>query len=164
MLSPKALEIRPVRNGRGIVALRRFAPGALLCKLKGRVVSSQMVWSYWKTNPQQAANCIRFDSDDYLDPADELGAFANHSCSPNCGLFREARFLVFRAVKVIAPHDEVTHDYSTFVGRDDVWTMPCNCGESTCRRRVRAFHTLPVATVRKYRALGMIPDFILNSR
>lgn len=162
--SRPAVDVRPVRNGRGLVALKSFAPGALVCRIKGTVVSSDQVWEYWDTDERMAANCIRYDAELYLNPRGEIGEFSNHSCRPNCGLFKEGRSLVLRAITAIAPEEEITHDYSTLLGADDIWTMRCNCGEARCRKLVRSFHTLPAATLRKYTKLGAIPAFILETQ
>ena len=71
---------------------------------------------------------------------------------------------MLRAIRAIRAGDEVTHDYSTLLGADDVWTMRCNCGERGCRGTVRRFDALPAATLRRYLALGAIPAFILRTR
>lgn len=163
MAPAASLEIRPVRNGRGIVAVRRFEPGDLVWRLRGRAVGPAVVWRWWDTDPRRAANCIRFGDELFLDTRGDFGEYANHACRPNAGLFKERRSLALRAVRVIAPGDEVTHDYSTCIGADDVWTMRCNCGERSCRGRVGRFDLLPPATIARYRRGGMIPDFILRT-
>jgi hypothetical protein len=68
---------------------------------------------------------------------------------------------MLKAIAAIAAGAEITHDYSTLLGYDDVWTMRCNCGEHNCRRVVRNIDKLPAATVNNYRRLGIVPDFIL---
>ena len=67
---------------------------------------------------------------------------------------------VLRAVRAIRAGDEVTHDYSTHLGADDVWTMRCDCGERACRGRIGRFDRLPARTLARYRRLGMIPGFV----
>lgn len=161
MPSAPALEVRPVRNGRGLVSLRQFAVGDRVAVIRGRVLSASRVWALWDRDPQRAANCIRFGPEEYLDPHGELGAFANHSCRPNASLHRHGRVLVLRALRAIAAGHEVTHDYSTFTGADDVWTMRCNCGERRCRGRVRSVDRLPAAVRSRYIRAGAIPAFVL---
>jgi hypothetical protein len=157
----RALEVRPVRNGLGIVALRPFAPGATVCRIHGRLVRAATVWRYWRSAPRRAANCFRYDADHYLDPQGEIGAYANHSCRPNAGIVKTTRGLRLVAIRPIAAGAEVTHDYATLLGADDVWRMRCNCGERHCRGVVRNIRWLPPRTLARYRALGVVPGFIL---
>ncbi len=55
----------------------------------------------------------------------------NHSCAPNVGIVGQ---IVFRAMRDIAPGEELTFDYAT--GDDDDWEMDCACGAPGCRGRV----------------------------
>jgi hypothetical protein len=158
------LIVRPVRNGRGIVALKPFAPGAHICQIRGKVVTVNAVWRYWDTDPRRGENCFRYDADHYLDPEGEIGAYANHSCNPNAGLIKAGRRLLLQAVRPIAAGDEVTHDYSTLLGADDVWKMKCNCGASNCRKVVSNVCKLPAGVIARYQSLGIIPGFILETR
>ncbi|MBY0270928.1 MAG: SET domain-containing protein [Burkholderiales bacterium] len=160
MSSEKYLAVQAVRNGRGIVALKAFARGVTVCRIRGRVVSAEAVWRYWDIDPRRGENCFRYDADHYLDPEGEIGAYANHSCNPNTGIVKTGRRLLLQAIRPIAAGDEVTHDYSTLLGADDVWSMKCNCGEARCRKVVRSFSRLPAATLRRYLRLGIIPDFM----
>ena len=160
MTSEKNLAVQPVRNGRGIVALKAFASGAIVCGIKGKVVTGEAVWRYWDSDPRRGENCFRYDADHYLDPEGEIGAYATHSCKPKAGIVKTGNRLLLRAIRPIAAGDEVTHDYSTLLGADDVWKMQCNCGEAGCRKVVRSFSKLPGVTLRRYRRLGIIPDFI----
>ena len=160
----EALAVKLVRNGQGIVAMKPFRRGAILCEIKGKLVTGEEVWRYWETDPRLAENCFRYDADRYIDPDGEIGQYANHSCNPNAGIVKQGRSLLLKAVSAIATGDEITHDYSTLLGADDVWTMRCNCGEANCRRVVRNVGKLPAYTIRKYRRLGIIPDFVMATR
>lgn len=157
----RALVVRPVRNGLGLVAARAFRPGDLVCRIRGRIVSAKTVWDYWKKDRRRGENCFRWDDDHYLDPEGEIGAWANHSCNPNARIVRTQAGLWLRALKPIRRGHEVTHDYSTLLGADDVWTMRCNCGERGCRNVVRNMARLPEGVLQRYRRLAAIPDFIL---
>ncbi len=164
MPTSKTLAVKPVRNGRGIVALKAFRQGAAICEITGKIVTADEVWRYWDIDPRLGENCVRYDADHYLDPNGRMIQFANHSCNPNAGVVKKGRRLMLKAIAAIAPGEEVTHDYSTLLGADDVWKMRCNCGAPDCRRVVRNIGTLPAATLRRYRRLGIVPDFILATR
>ncbi len=160
MRRPAGLAVKPVRNGRGIVAVKPFAVNAIIFEVKGKIVTPKTVWGYWETDPRLGENCFRYSAERYLNPEGEIGQYANHSCDPNAGLVKKGRRLLLKAIAPIAPGDEITHDYSTQLGTDDVWKMRCNCGADNCRRWVRNFGALPAAVVRKYRRLGVVPEFI----
>jgi hypothetical protein len=157
---PAGLAVKPVRNGLGIVTLKPFQRKSIVCEIKGRIVSPATLWRYWDTEPRLAENCFRYSAERYLNPEGEIGQYANHSCNPNAGIVKQDRKLWLKAIADIAPGEEVTHDYSTLLGTDDVWKMRCNCGAAGCRRWVRHIGTLPAAVIRRYGALGIIPGFI----
>jgi SET domain-containing protein len=159
----KGIVVRPVRNGCGLVAQRAFQPGTFVMPVHGQILTASALWKMWEHSPLVAANCFRYDQERYLSPEGELGAFANHSCLPNAAVFKEGARLVMRAIRPIAPWDEVTHDYSTFLGVDDVWSMRCNCGQKGCRKVVRHVGRLPADVRRRYLALGAIPTFIVQT-
>ena len=157
------LEVRQVRNGRGLVARTAFRAGARICVIDGEIVSSARVWEYWDRDPRRAENCFRFDAERYLDPRGCLGEFANHSCQPNAAVRIQRGKLCLVATRSIARGDEVTHDYSTLLGADDVWTLTCNCGEKECRGIVASIDTLPATTLRDYLRLRFVPAHIVAS-
>ena len=158
------LAVKPVRNGKGIVALKAFPLNANIFEIKGKIVTPKTVWDYWDTDPRLGENCFRYSAERYLNPEGEIGQYANHSCDPNTGLVKQGRRLLLKAIAPIVPGEEITHDYSTQLGADDVWKMRCNCGAANCRRWVRNIGALPAAVINRYRRLGAIPDFIYASR
>lgn len=162
-LANRSVVVQPVRNGLGLVAKRPLAPGALVFRVEGRTLSSAALWRLWETAPRKAANSYRCSEDMYALAAGTVADYANHSCQPNSAVLVERGRLVVRAVRLICSGQEVTHDYSTLLGADDVWTMRCNCGERGCRRVVRRFDRLPAATLRRYVRAGWIPAFILQT-
>src|SRR4051794_14192246 len=86
MKSYPKLEVKAVRNGKGIVASSRISAGERLCRIDGKIVSSRQVLRYWDRTPQRGANCFRYGPDHYVDPDGEIGQYANHSCAPNAGI------------------------------------------------------------------------------
>ena len=157
---PAGLTVSPVRNGLGIVATRGFRPGERVCRIGGRIVDSRELWRWWDRDPRRAANCLRFDAERYMDPGKAIGAFLNHSCRPNTLIARVGRFLELRAFRRIPAGVEVTNDYSTLIGPDDVWTMRCNCGERGCRGRIGRFDRTPAAVQRGYKTYNAVPAFL----
>jgi SET domain-containing protein len=163
MAYPTGLTVKPVRNGLGMVATQALREGALIGEINGKIVTPQTVWRYWETAPRLGANCYRFSPERYLDPEGEIGQYCNHSCAPNAGVIKRERRLWFVAIAPIARGEEITHDYATWLGADDVWTMRCNCGTPRCRKVVRNVRSLPAAVFNRYRQLGIIPTFIAAS-
>jgi hypothetical protein len=157
------LEVRAVRNGRGLVAVRGFRTRERVMEVLGTVVSARAVWGWWQSSPRRAANCFRLAGDRYLDPSGRAGAFANHGCRPNVRVVARGDRLWFEAIRAIRPGDEVLHDYATLLGADDVWTMRCRCGSRGCRGRVERFDRLPEQVINYYQSIRAIPGFILRT-
>lgn len=57
--------------------------------------------------------------------------FINHSCDPNCETEVERGRVYVRAIKNIAPGEEITYDYHLYDGGED--EAFCNCGTVKCR-------------------------------
>jgi len=58
--------------------------------------------------------------------------FINHSCSPNCQTEEIGGRVWIKAVRNIAPGEEITYDYCLYDGADDDHAH-CNCGTRKCR-------------------------------
>lgn len=147
-----------------MVAAKSVRRGGIIVEIKGKIVTADEVWRYWRIDSRVAENCFRYDEERYLNPDGEIGQYANHSCSPNSGIIKNGRRLILKAIALIEVGEEVTHDYSTLLGRDDGWKMRCNCVSPNCRGLVENIGKLSAATVRSYRRLGIVPDFILASK
>jgi hypothetical protein len=148
------------RNGHGLVATRMFKRDATILALEGRVVHYELLWEH---GGRFANNCIRFGPDTYLDPGDSIGRFVNHSCEPNAAIRKVANRLCLVAVDRIRTGGEITFDYSTTIGDDDIWTMRCNCGSRRCRKRIKRFGSLPADTRDDYVRRHMVPGYILRT-
>jgi SET domain-containing protein len=84
---------------------------------------------------------LQIDEGLYLGPSGEADDYANHSCAPNTG-FNDGLSLV--ALRDIAPHEEITWDYSTAIDEEDFPGFPCRCGALECRNTVRSFRHLDI--------------------
>jgi hypothetical protein len=49
------------------------------------------------------------------------------------------------------------------LGDDDIWTMRCNCGRTSCRRKIRRFGSLPLELKRRYLRQGLVPKYIVKT-
>ncbi|HVX41370.1 MAG TPA: SET domain-containing protein-lysine N-methyltransferase [Gemmatimonadaceae bacterium] len=150
--------VRRARNGHGLFAARAYRAGQTILRIRGRVVHWKLLW---KIGGEFQANCYRFGPETYLDPGDGAGRWVNHSCAPNTAIRKRRNQLFLVAAAPIRSGAELTFDYSTTIGDDDVWTMRCNCGRRSCRKRVRNFGALPARVREDYLARGMVPGFIL---
>ena len=84
----------------------------------------------------------------------------NHSCEPNAGIRKINNQLFLFAARAIAAGKEIVIDYSTILADDDIWTMRCNCGRRTCRKKIRRFGSLPLELKRRYLRDGLVPKHI----
>jgi len=60
-----------------------------------------------------------------------MAMFINHSCDPNCETEEEDGRVWIKAIRNIAPAEEITYDYCLYDGGADEAT--CNCGTKNCR-------------------------------
>lgn len=146
------------RTGKGIFATRMFREGEVLFTVTGPFVSCDVDDDM---DEKVRANTIRYDSERYVSPVGNIGDFLNHSCEPNAMIEKRRGKLVVVAHHFISKGEEVRIDYSTITARDDEWTMRCHCGSATCRKVVRAFHTLPEVIRERYIQEGVVPRYIL---
>lgn len=153
------VSVRKTRNGRGIHAVRHFAAGETLYEITGTPISGDADEDIDDTVRD---NAFRFDENLYISPAGSVGDFQNHSCVPNAKVAKRDGRLYVAAIRSIARNEEVLIDYSTIIAADDIWEMACNCGADACRGLVRSFDRLPARLRKKYRADGVVPDYIVE--
>ena len=137
--------------GRGVFAARRFRAGQQILVFAGD--------PYDRSHPihdtPQGANLLQVGPREYILP-EPIGLYVNHSCNPNAGL-KGTDVLV--AVRDIPAGAEVRFDYSSNMD-EDLWTMPCACGESICRHVIGDFKRLPDTVRATYLRMGIIPAFV----
>lgn len=154
------MRVGKARIGNGLFAMQGFTPGAPILWLRGRVVPWQLLW---RRSERFLANCIRFGDDTYLDPGRSEGRYVNHHCQPNAAIARRGRRLLLWAVRTIRAGSELTFDYATTIGDDDIWRLRCRCDAPRCRRWIARLGTLPPRQLARYRRLGMIPEPVLRT-
>ena len=57
--------------------------------------------------------------------------FINHSCDPNCETEEKDGHVWIKAIRPIAPGEEITYNYCLYDGGED--EAICNCGAARCR-------------------------------
>jgi SET domain-containing protein len=60
-----------------------------------------------------------------------MAMFINHSCDPNCETTEAKGRVWIKAIRNIAPGEEITYDYCLYDGGED--QAICNCGAKKCR-------------------------------
>jgi hypothetical protein len=99
--------------------------------------------------------------DQFRLPTGSIEDFFNHSCDPNIGIRLKANGQIILALRDIAPHEELTYDFSTYQNNPHE-RMRCLCGAPSCRGMIGNFSSLPLALQRRYRALGVVGDFVVS--
>jgi hypothetical protein len=133
-------------HGTGLFAGGPIPPGAVVCRLGGRLVSGQElgVLILQTAAPDDEGgegdgagdhtpayvDSIAVGPDAHLVlPPGRLAHYGNHSCDPN--LWWTGAYTL-AARRPIAGGEELTNDYATSTGVDR-FEMPCSCGASSCR-------------------------------
>ncbi len=103
--------------GRGVCALRRFDPGALLFAFSGTIVTELTQYS------------LRLADNRHIHDPWFMGLVL-HSCDPNACCEIESR--TFTALRRVEPGDAITMDYEA---TEDVLfhAFRCRCGSGRCR-------------------------------
>ena len=153
--------VAPARIGMGLFAARAFEAGERIMRIEGRVVHHSVLWR--RRGSVFSANCIRFGPETYLDPGEGAGRYVNHSCEPNAALRKSSSRLYLYAARRISVGTEITFDYSTTIGDDDIWKMRCRCDRPRCRGTIRNFGALPPRLRTRYISRGLVPGYIVNT-
>jgi len=88
-----------------------------------------------------------------------LDDFTNHSCMPNTGIRLTPKGTIILAIRDIAPHEELTYDYSTYIN-NPYEGIECDCGAARCRGTVGDFKSLPVERQQIYLELDIVGNFV----
>lgn len=122
------------RKGRGVVALRRFAPGEVVMRDRVRLVS---VEQYLALPAEVRDMSYQVSLVELAVPADFSSLddcwMVNHSCDPNTSR-TSSGWVASREIEV---GDEITHDYAVlwFDNVEPFEIDPCLCGSGSCRGR-----------------------------
>ena len=142
-------------EGRGLFCIAPISAGDVVV-VKGGSVFNRVKRDFLAETLGPAE--IQIDDHLFIGPVtpeerDASMMYLNHSCEPNVGISGQ---IVFRAMRDIAPGEELTFDYAT--GDDDDWVMECNCGAPTCRKRVTGLDWRLPELQKKY--AGWFSDYL----
>jgi len=153
------LQIQETPKGRGVFATSFIPKGEVLIEFTGPAYTKAQYIELLNPN-----NChfLQINQDCFIGPSGKADDFINHSCNPNGGVVYEAAKVFLMAIRDIQANEEVTFDYSTTMDEGH-WEMDCLCGEMNCRGKIRDFKHLPAELKRKYKELGVVAPFILES-
>jgi hypothetical protein len=114
-------------KGRGVIALRDFAPGEVV--IVGRAVA---------VVPERTIYTVQIGVDKHV-LLDEPAVLTNHSCTPNAGVRNNSLdgydFIAMRPIRL---GEEITWDYET-TEYEIIAVTNCYCGSGQCRGGLRGF-------------------------
>ena len=148
------------RCGLGVFAARATPGGAIvMLDEDGDYYRNVVTYQELRRRGYGLDITLQVGHDAYKLPNCTLDDFTNHSCDPNTGIHLTARGMRIFALRDIAAHEELTYDYSTYLNNPHE-RMRCLCGAANCRGVIGNFSALPPALKRRYRALGVVGDFV----
>jgi SET domain-containing protein len=156
----KKLAVKSARNGRGVFALKDFKKGQIIFEITGTLVTCN---EDEEMDEEERSNTYRFTKKWFISPKGRLGDMLNHSCLPNAYVSKREGKLYIVAATPVTKGTEVVIDYSTILASDDSWSMQCNCGTLACRKVIKQFNKIPKKLQLSYRALRMVPNYILST-
>lgn len=154
------LQIRDARNGKGIFTTSAIKKDTFVFQVKGAVNHFEKLL---EIDGDILNNSFRYSPNYYLSPGvKDTAYYLNHSCEPNVRLVRKEKELWLVAIIDIKKNEEIVFDYSTMLAKDDIWTMKCNCGTSSCRKMIKRYDKLPKKVLEQYLKEKVIPNYILK--
>lgn len=151
-------------EGQGVTAGELINKGDVIQHIKGE---AKFLTIKSKGDSLSYPNWIGIAKDAWIDP-DHPNQYLNHSCNPNASVIgritidkqgaAKGKYQII-ALKRINEGQEITIDYSVIEG-DDLWEMPCNCGQHNCRKIVRSVNFLPKKQFQKY--FPFVPVYFKN--
>lgn len=151
------------RYGLGIFTAKPWSEGdSILVDLDGDYYEQVMSYEELTSRGIDIAITLQVGIDAYKLPTGSLEDFTNHSCDPNTGIRLTSRGTVIVALRNIEAHEELTYDYSTYLG-NPYEKMQCRCGAGICRGVVGNFEDLSDDLKRKYLGLGIVGNFVAVS-
>jgi len=133
-------------HGKGVFALRAIPAGERIIEYRGEVITWHEALRRHPHDPSDPNHTFYFHIDDkhVIDANVEGNAarWINHSCSPNCVADETGGRVFIKALRDLAPGEELFYDYGLII--DERYTpklkkeYECRCGAASCRRTMLA--------------------------
>jgi uncharacterized protein len=138
----RRIEVRPSGvHGKGVFAARRIKKGKKVIEYTGEVITWKEALRRHPHDPTDPQHTFYFHIDDkWVIDAKHGGNAArwiNHACEPNCEADEDGGRVFIRALRDIAPGEELFYDYGLVI--DARYTAKlkreyaCRCGAKKCR-------------------------------
>ncbi|HEY4498537.1 MAG TPA: SET domain-containing methyltransferase [Candidatus Paceibacterota bacterium] len=144
--------------GRAGFAARFFRKGDVITQFKGPLIHKLELPKNYKGERDRY---LQVGVETFMGPSEDIDDLLNHSCDPNTGLKFNDSDVLLVAIRDIEIGEEVTWDYSTTMFEHD-WRMKCDCRAKECRKIISDFTLLDKKIQERYRALGIIPQYLEN--
>ncbi len=146
--------------GYGLFAAKPFARGAtVIADEDGDYYDGTMTLAEALARGHELSEQLfQVGEDAFLLPNGNLDDLVNHSCNPNTGLRLTPLGYRMIALSDIASGDELTYDYSTYIGKTPECLI-CACGAANCRGTIGPFRDLPPELRRRYLASDVVGRF-----
>jgi len=119
-------------NGLGLFATKDIAKGEIISVFGGKIYTSSEIDRLPETS--NIVNVVTQVNEDFFigpldDSQNEWGYYINHSCDPNCKIYRS---ILLIAIKDVGVGDEITFDYAH--SHNKLLDFKCNCKSVNCRK------------------------------
>lgn len=125
-------------HGQGLFAKEKIYDGETIAVFDGKIITAQKASDIPNLPPTHIRDhSIQFAKDKYR-ISQGIASYANHSCSPNCGIQNKFKIVTMQEIE---PNEEITFDYDMSENSD--WSMQCSCNSKECRKTIHGHQYLP---------------------
>lgn len=136
--SDKPYRIGRSKTGLGLFATKPIKKGAKIIRYKGRMLDCNKKKDDAVENKYlfQISKRWTIDGSD----RDNVARYINHACKPNAesDVSKAKRRVVIRAIKAIAPGDEINYDYGEEYFKEYLKPIGCKCDACVAKRKRKA--------------------------
>jgi uncharacterized protein len=128
-------------HGKGVFALVPIEPGEVLIEYTGQLIDWDEALRRHPHDPSNPEHTFYFqiEGGQVIDAlyGGNSSRWINHACDPNCVADEQERRVFIKAVRPIAPGEELFYDYGLMI--DERYTpkvkrrYACHCGSPDCR-------------------------------